>query len=102
MTQNITKNRREFLKTTGFVLGAAALPPWVLEREAAEAAAVDKAKLAELALATAKKLGATYADIRIGRYRNESVGARERQVQQVARSQSFGFGVRVLVKNAWG
>lgn len=95
-------SRREFLITSGVALGAAALPAWVLELEAAEAAAVDRMKLADLALSTARQLGASYADIRIARYRNESVSTRERQVQSVGRNQSFGFGVRVLVKGTWG
>jgi len=94
--------RRDFLKASGVALGAAALPRWVLELEAAEAAAVHKDKLADIALAAAKTLGASYADIRINRYRNEFVATREKQVQQVARSQSFGFGVRVLLNGTWG
>ena len=86
------------------LLGTVTLAPWILEREAAAAAEVDAAKstLAEEALATAKRLGASYADIRINRYRSESITTRERQVQNVARSQDFGFGVRVLVKGTWG
>ncbi len=98
----IGSSRRDFLKASGLALGAAALPPWVLELEATEAAAVDKAGLADIALSTAKSLGVTYADIRINRYRNEFVATREKQVQQVARSQNFGCGVRVLVKGTWG
>src|SRR5437899_10523663 len=95
-------SRRDFLKRTGVVCCAAALPEWALETEAAEAAGIDKNKLAEAALNRAKKLGAGYADIRINRYRNESIFTREQQVQNVSRTQSFGFGVRVLVNGAWG
>jgi TldD protein len=95
-------SRRDFLKTTGLVTAAGALPAWVVETEAAEAAAVDKTKLADLAISRAKTLGASYADIRINRYRNESIFTREQQVQNVSRTQSFGFGVRVLVDGAWG
>src|SRR6185436_5093024 len=95
-------SRRDFLKTTGLVCGAAALPAWVCETEAAEAAAINKNDLADLALSAAKKLGASYADIRINRYRHESIFTREQQVQNVSRTQDFGAGVRVLVKGAWG
>jgi TldD protein len=95
-------SRRDFLKTTGLACGAAALPAWVPELEASEAAAVDREAIAEAALSRAKKLGASYADIRINRYRNEAIFTREQQVQNVSRTQSFGFGVRVLVKGAWG
>jgi TldD protein len=95
-------SRRDFIKTTGAACAAAALPGWVAEAEAAEAAAVDRNRLAELALGRAKKLGAEYADIRVNRYRHESLSTREQQVQNVSRSQTFGFGVRVLFKGAWG
>src|SRR5947209_7795312 len=94
--------RRDFLKTTGLACGAANLPSWVSEAEAAEAAATDKNQLADIAISRAKKLGVTYADIRINRYRNESIFTREERVQNVSRTQSFGFGVRVLLKGAWG
>jgi predicted Zn-dependent protease len=56
---------------------------------------------AETALARAKALRATCADIRVNRYRRESVATRERQVQNVSRSTSRGFGLRVLVDGAW-
>jgi len=95
-------SRRDFLKTAGVTCGIAALPAFIIEIEAAEAAGVDKVKLAEVAISRAKKLGASYADIRINRYRNESISTREQQVQVVSRAQSFGFGVRVLVNGAWG
>src|SRR2546422_11343259 len=87
-------SRREFLKASGLALGAAAVPAWLLELEAAEAEAVDKGKLADAALSAARTLRASYADIRINRYRNENIFTREKQVQQVSRTQSFGCGVR--------
>src|SRR6266567_9569225 len=94
--------RRAFLTTTSLACGAASLPSWVFETEAAGATALDKNQLADIAISRAKKLGVTYADIRINRYRNESVFTREERVQNVSRTQSFGFGVRVLLKGAWG
>ncbi len=98
----MASSRRDFLKTTRLALGAITLPSWVFDLEAAEVAAVDKNKLAGVALSTANELGAIYADIRINRYQIESVATREQQVQNVSRSQSFGFGLRVLVKGTWG
>lgn len=102
-------SRREFIKTAGVAAGVAAvpgaLPSWigdVAELEEAAAAAVDKSALADIALNTARKLGVSYADIRINRYRTESISTREKQVQNVSRSQNFGFGVRVLFKGTWG
>ena len=58
-------------------------------------------ELAMLALDTVKYLGTSYADIRINRYKSQSVGAendhkgRER-VTSLRESEDFGFGVRVL------
>ena len=97
-------SRRDFIKTAGVALGAAALPVWALNSEAAEALWADAKKdsLADAALATAKKLGASYADIRINRYRNRECQHRERQVLNVSSGQNFGFGVRVLVNGTWG
>src|SRR5215475_8555693 len=96
--------RRNFLKLASTAVGTATLAPWVLEREAAAAAEVDavKSAFAEAALTRASVLGASYADIRINRYRSETIFTRERQVQNVARNQDFGFGVRVLVNGTWG
>ncbi|HEX6732018.1 MAG TPA: DNA gyrase modulator, partial [Pyrinomonadaceae bacterium] len=104
----MTTSRRDFIKTAGIAAGALslpALPAWinsVVAAEEAAAAAVDKNALAEIALNAARKLGVTYADIRINRYRNEFINTRERQVLNVSRGQNFGFGVRVLYKGTWG
>lgn len=100
----MTISRRDFLKATGLALGTMALPTWVYSANfnSALPAEVDKDKLADAALAQAKKLGASYADIRINRYRIESISTRERQVQAVASGQNYGFGVRVLYKGTWG
>jgi TldD protein len=95
-------SRRRFLAHSSLVAGAAALPPWLLEREAAAAAAVDRGQIADAALQAAKAAGAVYADVRVNRYRFEGVVTREQQVQQVQRTQSFGLGVRVLVNGTWG
>ncbi len=100
----MTFSRRDFIKTAGVAFGAAALPLWVYDAQAATNVfiEVNKDSLADAALATAKKLGATYADIRINRYRLEAVSTRERLVLNVSSGQNFGFGVRVLFKGTWG
>src|SRR5689334_7316143 len=100
----MTSSRRDFLHSAGSTLGALSLPSWVFEAEAAVDAklASNKDQLADVSLSTARKLGASYADLRINRYRTESIATREQQVQSVARNQSYGFGVRVLVRGAWG
>jgi TldD protein len=97
-------SRRDFIKAAGLGLGAAVLPVWAYSPEAAAAfwADVNKDALADAALTTAKKLGASYADVRINRYRQENVSTRERQVLNISSGQNFGFGVRVLIKGTWG
>ena len=100
----MTISRRDFLKATSIALGTLALPSWIYSANLTSVPMpeVDKNNLADAALALAKKLGATYADIRINKYRLETISTRERQVQNVSRAQNFGFGVRVLVKGTWG
>ena len=93
------------LATAGIgAVSALRLAPWILEAEAAQASAVDAIRndLADAALAAARRLGASYADVRVNRLRSEAVSTREQQVQNVSRNQSAGFGLRVLVNGAWG
>ncbi len=95
-------SRRHFLATSGALIGTACWPEWM---DAAQPSSTDdalRAEVAEAALTRAAALGASYADIRINRYRRESIATRERQVQNVSRSTSYGFGLRVLVDGAWG
>src|SRR5438132_8539377 len=68
-------------------------------------------RLGAVAMAEAKKQGASYADIRIGRFRNQFSGYRlspqrgsniTDEVPFVTDQNSFGFGVRVIVNGQWG
>ncbi|MFD2514119.1 TldD/PmbA family protein [Pontibacter locisalis] len=61
-----------------------------------------KKRLADVALNTAKSKGANYADVRIGRYLQQYVFTREKQVQNIVNAESFGVGVRVLANGTWG
>lgn len=61
-----------------------------------------KKQLADIALNAAKSKGATYADVRIGRYLNQVVTTRENKVQAVANTESYGVGIRVLANGCWG
>lgn len=54
------------------------------------------------ALEAAKKAGATYADARIVRRKNEHVATREDHVIGVGASETYGIGVRVIAEGAWG
>src|SRR5918996_622145 len=58
--------------------------------------------LADAALTTAREAGASYADIRINRYRNQFLFTRDRRVQNIVNTEDFGFGVRVIVDGTWG
>ncbi|HXY30324.1 MAG TPA: TldD/PmbA family protein [Gemmatimonadaceae bacterium] len=53
-------------------------------------------------LNAAKSGGATYADVRVGRQRQNFVFTREHQIQNVVDTDSIGCGVRVLVDGTWG
>jgi TldD protein len=59
-------------------------------------------ELAARALAAARTAGATYADVRINRNRNQAVGTRERQITGLSDNETMGFGVRVLADGSWG
>ena len=61
-----------------------------------------KKRLADAALNAARSAGASYADVRIGRYLNQSIFTREKQVQNIASGESFGAGVRVIANGSWG
>lgn len=54
------------------------------------------------ALTAARSAGATYSDVRIGRYRNSFVFTREQQIVNTADTDSIGAGVRALVDGTWG
>lgn len=95
-------SRRDFLATSGVVIAGVFVPDWAGAFQPSGGDDAKRAEVADAALAHATKLGASYADIRINRYRRESIATREQQVQNVSRSTSYGFGVRVLVNGAWG
>jgi TldD protein len=58
--------------------------------------------LVKRALAAATKAGASYADVRVVRIRNEFVSTREQRVERVSSNESYGVGVRVIAGGAWG
>jgi TldD protein len=97
-----------------FIVGASglALADRLFAADSASAVpAADLEKLGAVALNEAKRLKATYCDIRITRYRNQTMAIRlnpERgtgktlAVPTVTDSGNFGFGVRVIANGAWG
>ena len=103
----MTTNRRDFLKTGAVAAAALAAPrmlsaagsPSLLSPPPGEAFADD---LIAEALNAARDAGASYADVRIGRYRRQTINTRERQITGVADSESYGMGVRTIVNGAVG
>ena len=65
-------------------------------------AASAKKALADIALNAATKAGASYCDVRIGRYLNQFVTTRDLNVENVVNTESAGVGVRVIVNGAYG
>lgn len=61
-----------------------------------------KKQLADVALNAARSKGATYTDVRIGRYLNQYVITREDKVQNIVNTESYGLGIRVISNGAWG
>ncbi|PLK45544.1 TldD/PmbA family protein [Emticicia sp. TH156] len=102
--------RRDFIQLSGMGFGAMMLPniPLVgntVSQEALLDGGIDvavKKRLADAALNAAKAKGATYTDIRIGRYLNQFVVTREDKVQNIVNTESYGVGVRVIADGCWG
>jgi TldD protein len=61
-----------------------------------------KKTLADTALTAAKADGATYCDVRIGRYLRQFVITREDKVENVVNTESSGIGIRVIANGTWG
>jgi TldD protein len=101
--------RRDFIQLAGLGVGSMMIPLPAFANMVDPAAflepGIDTAKkkqLADVALNLAKSNGASYADVRIGRYLNQFVFTRENRVQNIVNSESNGAGVRVLVNGTWG
>lgn len=61
-----------------------------------------KKRMADVALNAARAKGATYTDVRIGRYLNQFVITRENKVENIVDTQSYGMGIRVIANGCWG
>lgn len=88
-------------------MGASLLPAGWGRAIAAEAldSAIDpalKKRLADAALNAATGAGASYCDVRIGRYLRQFVITRDAHVENVVNTESTGAGVRVIAGGAWG
>ena len=101
--------RRDFIQLAGLGTGAFMLPGFAMGRTVSPEALMEpgldisvKKRLADAALNAAKSQGATYADVRIGRYLNQFVVTREDKVQNIVNTESYGVGVRVIANGCWG
>jgi TldD protein len=98
-------DRRDFLKATGAGIGALMLPYGRIVHADELLTKMDvkvKKALADAALDAARKAGATYCDVRIGRYMRQFVITREDKVQNVVNTESTGVGIRVIANGTWG
>ena len=100
--------RKDFLQNTALGLGSLFVPasmygnPITVEEALTPVDLKLKKELADVALNTAKSHGATYADFRLGRYLNQGVLAREKRIQGVFNTESYGIGIRVIANGCWG
>ena len=114
---HIMTTRRDFLKQSGSAVGATALAasalgtiPRLLSAAPAPdyraltvfANAADVKEVMNAALNAAKMAGATYADVRLSRQRQNFVFTREQQIQNVVDTDTIGLGIRTLVDGTWG
>jgi TldD protein len=98
--------RRTFLKIGAGTAGVMLVPVYGNAIAAEEllnplATSVKKA-LADTAMDAAKKAGASYCDVRIGRYLNQYITTRDLNVESVTNTESSGVGVRVIAGGAYG
>jgi TldD protein len=99
-------DRRDFLQFAGAGVGALLLPVYGRAIAAEELLSTidvaSKKKLADAALEAARSSGASYCDVRIGRYLRQFVVTREDRVENVVNTESAGVGVRVIANGTWG
>jgi TldD protein len=108
----MTRSRRDFLRTGAVVAAGSLVAPRVLRAAPGGAAdpgrdlpAVDDPAITALmraALDAATGGGAGYADVRVTARRQQTVNVRDRIVQGVSDTDTYGLGVRTLVDGAWG
>jgi hypothetical protein len=98
--------RRTFLKIGAGTAGAMLVPVFgnaIAAEELLTAMPVAAKKaLADTALDAATKAGASYCDVRIGRYLNQYIVTRDLNVENVTNTESAGVGVRVVCNGAYG
>ncbi|OON59965.1 TldD protein [Massilia sp. KIM] len=97
--------RRTFLNFSSLALGSTLIPfgrAIAAEELLTTMPVAAKKALADVALNAATKAGASYCDVRIGRYLNQFIVTRDLNVENVANTESAGVGVRVICDGAYG
>jgi TldD protein len=61
-----------------------------------------KKRMSDVALNAARAKGATYTDVRLGRYLNEFVVTRDKNIENIVDTESYGMGIRVIANGCWG
>src|SRR5688572_16710202 len=96
-------DRRDFLWRSALVAGGLVVGvPRVTGAGAVRPGSATDRELAMRALDAARAAGAHYADVRISANRSQTVTTRERQITGFTDTETYGFGVRVLVDGTWG
>ncbi|MDB5286405.1 MAG: TldD protein [Mucilaginibacter sp.] len=101
--------RKDFLYLTGMGISASMLSrmtamgtpvmPGTVMRDVDVAI---KKRMADVALNAARSKGATYTDARLGRYLNQFVVTRDRNIENIVDTESYGMGIRVIANGCWG
>ncbi|MDF2430767.1 MAG: TldD protein [Mucilaginibacter sp.] len=101
--------RKDFLYLTGMGFGATMLnrvpvfgSPIIQGNAMRSVDTAMKKQMADVALNAARSKGATYTDVRIGRYLNQYVVTRENKVENIVDTESYGMGIRVIANGCWG
>ncbi len=101
--------RRDFLHLAGLGAGASMLqgiPAFgktiPVEKILTPVDIALKKQMADIALNAAKSKGASYVDVRLGRYLNQFITTREKRVDNISNTESYGMGIRVIANGCWG
>ena len=98
--------RRAFLNVGSLALGTMLLPAFgraIAADELLKPVALQfKKMLADTAMTAATQAGASYCDVRVGRYLNQFITTRDLNVENVVNTESAGVGVRVIAGGAYG